>query len=370
MAKKILFVSHTANFAKFNRPFMKDLRKAGYTVHYASAGEESVSDVDQHFTIPFERSPFDVHNMSALTQLRKLLKREKYDLVHCHTPVGGVLARLAVLSLPKVERPKVIYTSHGFHFYQGAPVVNWLLFYPVERCLARVTDTLVTINSEDFERAKRKFRAGETVKIDGVGVDLKRFRPVTSAEKQALRREHGLKDDDFVLIYVAELNKNKDPGYIIDSLAELRKAIPELKFLMVGVGPLENSLKESVEKQGLTEVVEFTGYRRDIDKLYQMSDIAVSASHREGLGLGLIEAMACGLPIVARNNRGHRDIIVSSKVGAMFKTDAEFREAILKLYNNPKERVKIGKHNVEMAKKYSLDKARATMARIYNKYLK
>lgn len=370
MAKKILFVSHTANFAKFNRPFMRDLRKAGYTVHYASAGEEPVADVDQHFTIPFKRFPFDIQNMSALVQLRKLLKREKYDLVHCHTPVGGVLARIAVLSLPKAERPKVVYTSHGFHFYQGAPIVNWLLFYPVERCLARVTDTLVTINSEDFERAKQRFRAGEVVKIDGVGVDLKRFQPVTSAEKQALRREHGLEDDDFVLIYVAELNKNKDPGYIINNLVELRKAIPKLKFLMVGVGPLEDSLKESVEKRDLTGVVEFVGYRQDIDEWYQMSDVAVSASHREGLGLGLIEAMACGLPIVARNNRGHRDIIVSNKVGALFGTDEKFRDAILRFYKNLKERAKIGEHNVEAAKKYSLDKARATMARIYNKYLK
>lgn len=370
--KKVLFTSHTANFAKFNRPFMRDLREKGYTVHYASAGEEEILDADRSFVVPFARSPFrfDKH-IQAYRKLKQLLKAENYDLVHCHTPVGGVVTRCAVKFTPLKKRPKVIYTGHGFHFYQGAPLMNWLTYYPVEKWLARSTDVVVTINSEDYELAKRRFKTKKVEQIPGVGVDLAKFRPVDAAEKLVLRQKNGLEADDFVLIYVAEINKNKDQEFIIDNLTELKKEIPGIKVLFVSVGPEQARLERKAVKLGLDKTVRFLGYRKDVDELYRMADIVVSASRREGLGLNLIEGMASGLPVVARDNRGHREIVQSEKEGRLFhgkkgrSAGEVFRNMVVDLYRDPKKRQEIGKHNVEAAKKFDLEKSRAKMAKIY-----
>lgn len=364
--KKILFTSHTANFAKFNRPFMRDLREKGYIVHYASAGEEEVLDVDRNFVVPFARSPFLFwKHIQAYAGLWRLLKQEDYDLVHCHTPVGGAVTRFAIKFTPLKKKPKIIYTGHGFHFYKGAPLINWMVYYPVEKWLARMTDTIVTINSEDYERAKRKFHAKRVEQIPGVGVDLKEFRTATYSEKEDLRRKNGLKKDDFVLVYAAEINKNKDQGFLIENLAELKTAILGIKILFLGVGPEQARLEKKVQKLGLEDVVRFLGYRKDVPELYRLADVAVSASRREGLGLNLVEGMASGLPIVARDNRGHREIVISEDEGMLFRNDEEFREAILELYRDGAKRRKIGRHNLEAAKKFSLEKSRAKMAEIY-----
>lgn len=368
--KKVLFTSHTANFMKFNRPFMRDLRKKGHTVHYASAGEEEILDADESFVVPFARSPLKLgQNLRAYRELKKLLERENYDLVHCHTPVGGVVTRLAVRRAKLVQKPKVVYTGHGFHFYTGAPLINWMIYYPVEKWLARSTDVIVTINREDYERAKRKFHARRVEQIPGVGVDLDKFRPADATEKVKLRQKNGLKEEDFVLIYMAEINKNKDQEFIIDNLTELREKIPEIKVLFAGKGPKQKSLEKKVAKLGLGDVVKFLGYRKDTAELYRMADVAISASRREGLGLNLVEGMASGLPIVARDNRGHREIVVSEKEGVLFRDGEGFRKAILELYREPTRRHQIGEHNAEAAKKFSLEKSRKKMAEIYARYL-
>lgn len=368
--KKVLFTSHTANFAKFNRPLMRDLRKKGYIVHYASAGEEEILNADESFVIPFARSPFrfDQH-LKAYLKLKKLLKQENYDLIHCHTPVGGVVTRWAVKHTKLTKRPKVFYTGHGFHFYKGASWINWLLYYPVEKWLARSTDVIITINSEDRERAERKFKAGRVVQIPGAGVDLAEFRPVSEPEKLKLRQKNGLGKADFVLIYGGEINKNKDQALIIDNMSALRAEIPQIKVLFAGVGPEQKRLEKKVRRLGLGEAVKFLGYRNDMVELYRLADVAVSASRREGLGLNLVEGMASGLPIVARDNRGHREIVKSMAEGTLFHNGAEFRAAVLELYQNPAKREEIGKHNVKVAQKFSLEKTRQQMSELYAEYL-
>lgn len=379
--QKVLFVSHTANFAKFNRAFMQDLRKKGVVVHYASAGEEEVPDCDKHFQIGFARSPFRLlKNWKAYRALKKLLKKEDYNLIHCHTPVGGVLARAAARSLVRrqrydgqdegIKRPKVIYTAHGFHFYEGAPKTNWMLYYPVEKNLAKDTDCLITINSEDYKLARKKFQTKKVIRLDGVGVDLKKFGPVSAAEKEKLREKHGLDKKNFVLIYVAELNKNKDQMFLIEALPRLKREIPRLKVLLVGRGAQEEKLKRTVQRLGLVDTVMFLGYRKDVAELYKLADVGVSTSRREGLGLNLIEEMASGLPVVARDNRGHREVIATVENGRLFSDEKSFREAILEMHHSPKLRMEIGSYNLEAAKKYSLEIARERMAEIYREYLR
>ena len=155
--KKILFLSNTANFSKFNRPYMRWFREQGWQVDYCSAGEENVLDCDNQYAISIARSPFSLKNIKALKELKKLLIDNQYDILHCHTPMGGVIGRLAAKKLWKNGNIKVIYTAHGFHFYKGAPLLNWLLYYPMEKWLSHCTDVIVTINEEDYERAKKAF---------------------------------------------------------------------------------------------------------------------------------------------------------------------------------------------------------------------
>ena len=155
--KKVLFLSNTANFSKFNRPYMRWFKEQGWQVDYCSAGEERVEDCDNQFSIPIARSPFSLKNLRALRELKKLLAENHYDILYCHTPMGGVIGRLAAKKLWRAGKIKVIYTAHGFHFYKGAPLVNWLLYYPMEKWLSACTDVIVTINEEDYEKAKESF---------------------------------------------------------------------------------------------------------------------------------------------------------------------------------------------------------------------
>lgn len=155
--RKVLFISNTANFSKFNLPYMRWFKENGWQVDYCSAGEEHVIDCDNQYAIPITRSPFSLKNLLAINELKKILKKNEYDIIHCHTPMGGVIGRLAAKKLWKNGRIKTIYTAHGFHFYKGAPLLNWLLYYPIEKWLSHITDIIITINEEDYERAKKAF---------------------------------------------------------------------------------------------------------------------------------------------------------------------------------------------------------------------
>lgn len=177
--RKVLFLSNTANFSKFNLPYMRWFKEQGWRVDYASAGEEEVKDCDNQYTISIVRSPFSLKNFKAYRQLKKILSENHYDILHCHTPMGAVVARLAGKAFRK-NGLKIIYTAHGFHFYKGAPILNWIMFYPVEKWFSKYTDVLVCINEEDYELAMRKkFKAKKIVKIDGVGVNLEKYNPLS-----------------------------------------------------------------------------------------------------------------------------------------------------------------------------------------------
>lgn len=369
--KKILFVSHTANFAKFNYPFMRWFREKGWQVDYASDGKEEVRDCAHSYTISFERSPLNVKNIKAYKQLKDLIEKEQYNIVHCHTPVGGVLARLAARTMRK-HGTKVIYTGHGFHFFKGAPILNWIIYYPIEKFVARYTDTIVTINEEDYNNAvNRKFPAKQIKQINGVGVELSRFKNVDEEEKELLRAQYGWSKDDFILICVAEINKNKDQIFMIKNLPVLKEQIPNIKVLFVGKGPKREECEELIRKYKLESVVHFLGYRSDVDKLLQVSDVLVSTSHREGLAVNIIEAMAVGLPVVCANTRGQRDLIKTEQNGFVYELNdrKSFCDYITCLANNSSLRVKMGANNLKSVKKYSLEKSVDEMGKIYSQYM-
>ena len=164
---------------------MKWFREQGWEVSYASDGKEEILDCDHAYTFPFARSPFSSDNIKAYKMLKQLIQKEKFDIIHCHTPVGGVVTRLAAKKARK-NGTVVMYTGHGLHFYKGAPKLNWMLYYPVEKFCAKYTDALLTINEEDYDNVRKyHFPAKQIFHVHGVGVSLERFHKHTRKKRSA-----------------------------------------------------------------------------------------------------------------------------------------------------------------------------------------
>ncbi len=309
--KKILFVATvTDHINGFHIPYLKMFKEKGYEVHVASFGEEPIEYCDKHFNIPFARLPFKLQNYKAYKELKKIINDNDYEIIHCHTPVGGVLTRLAAKKARK-KGTRVIYTAHGFHFYKGAPILNWIIYYPIEKYLAKYTDCLITINEEDYELAKKKFKAKEIEFVHGVGVDEKKFNfTMSDDEKEDLRKSLDLKKDDFVISYVAELSKRKNQGMLIRATSELinKEKIKNIKVLLVGADSLNNYYQQMARDLSVEDNIMFLGYRKDIPRLLRISDLYVSTSTQEGLPINLVEAAMCKLPIIATNCRGNRNV--------------------------------------------------------------
>ncbi|MGI6201166.1 MAG: glycosyltransferase family 4 protein [Christensenellales bacterium] len=371
--KKVLFVSHTSNFVKFNLPYMAWFRQQGWSVHYASTEEEPLPEgcCDVHYKVRIERSPYSFNNIKAYFHLKKILQEERYDIIHCHTPMGGVVARLAARKYRK-QGTRVIYTVHGFHFFQGAPRFNWLVFYPVEKWLARYTDCLITMNQEDYQIAVEKnFRARQIVRIDGVGVNTQRFYGATIEEKNALRLKFGFPLEAFCLIYIAEFIPRKNHAFLLEAISELQKRIPNLAVILAGTGDLLDCMKQKADALGIHQVVRFVGYSSKVDEFCRLADVMVSTSNQEGLPISLIEGMASGLPIVSSKIRGSVDLITEGRNGFLYNIGDQkaLIDSVEKLYKNPSLRGQLGKNNVLDVAMFSVDHAVEEMAKIYQEYM-
>ena len=336
----------------------------GWQVDYASANEEPVKDADNVYTIDFARSPlrFDKH-IKAYRQLKKLINENHYDAIHTHTPVGSIVTRWAAKKARK-HGTKVVYTCHGFHFYDGAPKKNWLIYYRAERQAAKFTDLLITINREDYKRAKKDFECPVEM-IDGAGVDTARFAKTTKREQMEAREKYGLAKDDFVICYLAEFTKNKNQRMLVEAAAPLMKDNPKLKLLFLGEGPCMDEVKTLAKSLGVEKQCLFPGYIRDqYAALVQSCNLYTSLSIREGLGLGVLEALYCGLPIIVTDNRGHRDIVDGNKKYLVSATDAvaltkKLREAV----RHPEE------YKLAFPERYALSNSLSEMKAIYEEIL-
>lgn len=317
-------------------PVIHQLVADGHEVHAAfhdnSADKKGLdlSAIHETFEVPFERSPYSLKNIVAYMALKKVIRNGHYDIIHCHTPVGAMLTRLAARK-ERNHGTKVFYTAHGFHFYEGAPKKNWLLFYPVEKFLARYTDVLITINQEDYDLATSKhFPAKKIVKVDGVGVDLSKFHVATEEEKKSARDSYGFTPDQFVLLYAADLSVRKNQPMIFRALARIKDQCPNILALMPGQPILKEEYERQCQELGITDMVRFLGYRRDIDKLLTACDCVISSSRQEGLPINLIEAAASGRYIIATDVRGNADVVKQSGFGTLVKLndDKAMAEAI------------------------------------------
>ena len=368
--KKVLFTATVdSHILQFHLPFLKLFKDKGYEVHVATNGDEEIPYCDKKHVICFERSPIKLNNLKAIKDLRKIINEEKFDIIHCHTPMGSVVTRLAAKKARKKIHTRVIYTAHGFHFYKGAPIKNWLIFYPVEKYLAKYTDTLIKINKEDYELAKKKFskRCKNIEYVPRVGIDEEKFNfKMTKKEKTELRKSLGLKDSDFVMIYPAEISKRKRQEWLINTLSDLLAKHKDMHILLPGKDSLNGKCQQLVKDLNLEKQIHFLGYRTDIPKLLKISNIAVSTANQEGLPVNIMEAMYVGLPIVASNCRGNRDLVEDGRNGYLVDLDEGIRysKCVEELYLKENDvSGKIGKVIIEY---YLLNKILEKYKRIYS----
>lgn len=372
--KKVLFVATVVktHMMQFHIPYLKMFQEMGWETAVASRNDyEDPADCqipycDTYFDIPFERTPWRRENWTAYRMLKRVIDEGEYDLIHCHTPVGAMLARLAALAARK-KGTKVIYTAHGFHFFRGAPLVNWLLFYPAEWLLSFATDVLITINKEDYDRARRHMHAGRIEYVPGVGIDTAKFRD-RSVSRPDKRRELGFREEDFLILTVAEMTRNKNHITILNALA-LLKETPEyanMHYLICGRGEVWGKLEADAKDLGIADHVHFLGYRTDAPELYRCSDLFAFMPFREGLSVALMEAMSCGMPVVCSRIRGNTDLIDDGVSGVFAEnTPQAVAEAILALSRDPQRRAALGRGAAEKVKQFDNKNVHQLMKNIY-----
>lgn len=375
MGKKILYVTTIGtSINAFLVPHIVHLIKLGYKVDIATNVDVEINELLTEsgvriFNVPFQRNPLSIKNKKAYIEIKKIQKKEKYDIVHVHTPVASFITRLAL----KNERDlKLFYTCHGFHFYKGSSPINWMIFYPLERIATKWTDCLVTINNEDFELAK-KFTLrnnGKIYKIHGVGIEKEKY-IIKNFDKNLYRKRLGLEDDDFIILVLAELNKNKNHIQLIKAMNLLKNKYPNIKAIFAGSGPLEEELREQLKLYGLEDKVSLLGWRDDVKELINSSDVVGLFSKREGLGKCLLEAMICKKNIIATNTRGPRELIKNNTNGFLFEINDIYKtaEGIEKLYLDNEIKKSFLRASKEKVDKYLLDNVLRELDFIYKKML-
>lgn len=366
---KILYITTIGSTMNFFKQYIQELTESGHEVDIAC--NNKIRDVPpiynqlkcNIYTINYSRSPLRYENLKAINQIKKTVNDWHYDIVHCHTPVAAACARIACRGL-RTKGTEIIYTAHGFHFYKGASLRNWLLYYPVEWLCSFWTDILITINTEDFAFAQKHMHAKRIEYIPGVGIDTNKFSK-TGLDRAKKRREIGVPSDCTLLLSVGELNNNKNHKTVIHALSQLNRK--DIYYVIAGNGDNDKNLIELATNQGISDQFKLLGYRTDVSELYEISDIYLLPSFREGLNVSLMEAMASGLPCIASKIRGNIDLIKDNDGGYLCNPNDPdaFAKAILNILENKELREKMKTANIEHIKEFDIKKISIHMKKAY-----
>ena len=364
--KKVLYittVSRTIN--AFLVPHIEMLLENGYKVDCACSIDKPVdkrliAKGVRVFEVPFSRNPLGMGNLKAFNKLIDIQRINNYDIAHVHTPIAAIYGRLLRFKFPKL---KTIYTAHGYHFLKGGSNLGWLLYYPIEKFMASLTNITININKEDFEITKNKLKPEQCYIMNGVGLDLNKYKKLSNEAISKKKKELNLKDDDFVVLMIAELNKNKNHIQLIKAMELLKKKYPSIKAISVGEGSKLEELEEEVNKRGLQDNIMFLGFRTDINEIINVSDIGILLSYREGLPRNIMEFMSCGRKVIATNIRGCRDIVCNETVGELIEVgDYEATAKAIEIYYLLKDkRFEIS----EEIKKYDVKNITKELSNIY-----
>lgn len=373
--KKVLFVATVVktHINVFHLPYLEMFKNKGFKTYVCAKNDfENKKDCiipycDEYYDIPFERSPFKLKNLEAYVELKKIIEKERFDIIHCHTPVASILTRTSAIRARK-SGTKVIYTAHGFHFYKGAPLINWLIYYPMEKICSYFTDVLITINKEDYNLAMKKMKADKVYYVPGVGIDINKYSNI-NIDKCKKRKGLGITKDDIMILSIGELSKRKNHEVVIRALAEIDE--DNIHYFVVGRGNLKDYLLDLCIKLNIQNRVHFLGFRSDINELCKVSDIFCFPSKQEGLPVSLMEAMASGLPIICSDIRGNNDLVEDKVNGFLCNCNSidDFREAIERLIRiilkNKEKNIDMIEKNKIKIKKFDFINIRECMNKIY-----
>lgn len=388
--KKALLVTTVSGFVpQFEMSNVNILKEMGYEIHYAtnyntpSYGNDNkrLEDIGiiQH-QIDFTRSPFKTQNIKVFNQLKLLMKTQHFDLIHCHTPMGGVMARLAARC---TKTTPIIYTAHGFHFFKGASIINWLFYYPIEKFLSRYTDQQICINEEDYRLAKKKLHAKYVDYIPGVGININKIN--YDIDKTSKKNKLEIPQNKIVLLSSGELITRKNHETIIRSIAELKEkslnsSSLQFHYIICGQGSLDAHLRKLTVKLNVSDCVSFLGYREDMMDIFQISDVFLFPSYQEGLPMALLEAMAYGIPVICSDIRGNRDLMAARanqsldycNGGIIIKKANDvsaYGEAINLLITDYTRMRTMGEWNRDRAKDFSKEQVEKCMRKIYSRHI-
>lgn len=376
--KALMYASVASMIQQFNMDNIRLLQELGYEVDVACNMKQGSTITDEKvslmkseletmgvhvYHIPVPRSVTNIKDIwKSFWITRKLINEQEYSLIHCHSPIGGMICRLANRLSKWYGQVRMIYTAHGFHFYKGAPKINWLLFYPVEKICSYWTDTLITINKEDYALAKKKMKAKHILYVPGIGVNLSAF--YGQVDKKKMREKLGIPECAFLLLSVGELNSNKNHEIVIRAMKDL--SCQSVHYMIAGCGDKKEYLEMLATRLGVVERLHLLGYRTDVKDLYQCSDVFVFPSFREGLSVSVMEAMASGKPVVCSEIRGNTDL-VDSNGGVLFDPHSvdDCTMAIDQLLHS--NLAKMGEYNSNKIRGFSMETVRELMSKIYSK---
>lgn len=369
--ERALVVCHLGRHLRlFGRADIKVLQSMGYEVHFASNFNLDIDKAEDDSVIlhqiDFNRSPLSLKNLTALIQMIKLLKKEKYSLMHCQSPTGGVVSRIAAKI---VGFKPVIYMAHGLPFYNDVHNMQNFIIRRIESLCARWTDCLITINEEDYQNGRKlKLRSGGRIfKTHGVGIKLERLTVVSESSKKELRKRLSIPLNDFVVVCIGRLDKNKNQELLIRAISRLKKNISHILLLLVGTDEKNGELQRLAKEIGVYKQVRFMGYRNDVPDILASADVLASASFHEGLPVNVMEAMTTGLPVIVTNCRGNNDLVEDGINGFIVTVDnqEEMADAMLRIYNSPELARKMGEAGLEKIKQFSIDTVKSEMLAIY-----
>lgn len=368
--KVLLTATVQSHICQFHKPLVEMLHAHGCEVHVAARDNLAEKNglkldfVEQVFDVPFARSPKSPDNIQAYKQLKRIIDKGHYDVIHCNTPMGGIVTRLAAREARK-QGTKVFYTAHGFHFYKGAPKKNWIVFYPIEKFFANhYTDKLITITKEDYQLASKKFNC-QVQRIHGVGVNEERYYPVSMEEQLKLREELGFSAEQKIILCVGELLPNKNQKMAIHAMKEVVKVYPDAQLLLAGNGPEKEHLEAEIKACGLESNVKLLGYCTCLEKYQRITDVLLACSYREGLPLNLVEAMLTGNPVVASVNRGHRELICDCLNGFLVNNAHEMADRVMELLCNDENRQQMGQKALCFAQEFGVETVKRELDAIY-----
>lgn len=350
MNKRLLISSTDLMMVQFLVPHVINLANKNFDIDIACSEvggrfQEVVDKISEYvghiYKIHLKRSPLSKNNYVGYKELLKIINGGTYDYIWTNEPVMGVVTRLAAREA-RTRGTKLVYMAHGFHFFKGAPTLNWLIYYPIERLMAHHADMICTVNIEDYDRAKQ-FNVKHVSYIHGIGINTARLSEKTRSNN--IRWELNLPKDAFIILSIGELNKNKNQSTIIKALSHLRNS--NVHYILCGKGSEEQNLKSLTRNLGISDQVHFLGYRKDVVDICAQADIYVMPSYREGLPVSSLEAMYCGLPLVTSNIRGLTDVNKENINGLLCVPDDYngFAIAIKKLIKNSDLRKKMGDKN-------------------------